>query len=282
MKKFLSLSLLLFVGVLTAQIDHPKASPAAAVVQEVGFTTINIHYSRPAVRGRTIFGDLVPYGRIWRVGANESTKFTTDAEISVMGNKLPAATYALYAVPQENQWEIIFHKNSSHWGDGRAKYNAEEDAFRVNVELVQEAKFQENFIIYFDQLTNDSANMIWHWANTSVTIPLRFNTKATMEALIEEKLKSNPSAQTYYEVARYYVETQTNYERALDYLEKALKIDGDTYYFHRVKSLAEAALKNYEAAIVSAQKSLTLAEEQNKDEFVRMNQKNINLWKSKL
>jgi tetratricopeptide (TPR) repeat protein len=98
---------------------------------------------------------------------------------------------------------------------------------------------------------------------------------------IAEKLVDNPSAQTYYEAARYYVEQGVKFETALAYLNKALELGGDTYFFHRVKSLAEAELGDYKAAITSAQKSLELAQEQAKDEFVRMNQKNIDLWKRK-
>ena len=102
---------LFFSTVLSSQLDHPKASPAATVTQEVGFAKITVDYSRPATRGRVIFGDLVPYGRIWRVGANESTKISVDAQVAILGNKLPVGTYALYAFPEEGEWEIVFHKN---------------------------------------------------------------------------------------------------------------------------------------------------------------------------
>lgn len=281
---------MLFISVATfAQLDHPKASPAAKVTQEVGFTTISVDYSRPAVRGRKVFGNLpdgkkglVPYYRIWRVGANESTKFTVDADVSILGNTLAKGTYALYAFPEEKEWEVVFHTNTSHWGDGRKSYNPEEDAFRVKVKPDSESTFQENFLISFDNITHNGADMIWHWENTRVVVPIAVDTKAVMEEQISEKLQPGPSAQTYYEVARYYVEQGIKHSEALEYLNKALEIRGDTYYFHRVKSLAEAELGDYKAAIVSAQKSLELANEQGKDEFVRMNQKNIALWKGKV
>ncbi len=289
MKKIILL-FFLFVGIYSsAQLNHPKASPAAAVTQEVGFTTIKVDYSRPAVRGRKVFGNLsdgkkglVPYGRIWRVGANESTKITIDTDVSVLGNTLSEGTYALYAFPEENEWEVVFHKNTTHWGDGRKNYNPEEDAFRVKIEPDSKASFQENFLIYFDNITHDEAEMVWHWENTKVVIPIAVDTKGMMEEQISKALQPGPSAQTYYETARYYVEQGIRYPEALAYLNKALELGGDTYYFHRVRSLAEAALKDYKSAIKSAQKSLELAQEQGKDEFVRMNQKNIDLWKGKL
>lgn len=289
MKKAI-LFLFLLVGTLGfSQLKHPKASPAATVTQEVGFSTIMVDYSRPAVRGRKVFGNLpsgkkglVPYGRIWRVGANESTKITVDTDVSVMGNTLPKGTYALYAFPEKDEWEVVFHKNTKHWGDGRKNYNAEEDAFRIKIEPNSEAIFQENFLISFENITHNGAEMIWHWENTKVVIPIAVDTEGMMEEQISKALKPGPSAQTYYESARYFVEQGIKYPEALEYLNKALDLGGDTYYFHRVKSQAEAALKNYKSAIQSAKKSLELAQEQGKDEFVRMNQKDIDVWKEKL
>lgn len=272
-----------------SQLKHPRSSPAATVSQTIGFTKVSIAYSRPAVRGRKVFGNLpdgkkglVPYGRIWRVGANESTKITVDADVSIMSNTLAKGTYALYTFPGENEWQVVFHKNTTHWGDGRNNYNQEEDAFRIKVKPNSEVSFQENFQISFDKITHDGADMIWHWENTQIMIPISVDTKGTMEEQIEKALQPGPSAQTYYEVARYYVEQGINYPEALNYLNKALELGGDTYYFHRVKSLAEAALKDYKSAMKSAQKSLEIANGLGKDEFVRMNQKNIDLWKEKL
>lgn len=281
-KRSIVILFLLVSSIAFSQLKHPKVSPAATVIQEVGFTTIKVEYSRPAARGREIFGDLVPYGRIWRVGANESTKITFDTSFNVGGNNMPPATYALYAFPEENEWEIVFHENTEHWGDGRKQYNSEEDAFRIKLKPEQQTNFQENFQISFDQVTHDGVNMIWHWANTSITIPIHFDTQGAMESQIAKKLKQNPTAQTYYEVARYYVEQQMKYQEALVYVNKALKLEGDTYYFHRVKSLIEAEIGDFKSAIKSAQKSVQLAEVQDKDEFVRMNQKNIDLWIEKM
>ncbi len=276
------LGLFFFSVASMGQLEHPKASPAAQVIQKVGFATIEIAYSRPATRGRKIFGDLVPYGRIWRVGANESTKITVDATIDILGNALPAGTYALYAFPEADQWEIVFHKNTTHWGDGRQKYNPDEDAFRVVLKPQESQEHRENFLIAFDHISHDSADLILHWAKTKITIPLNVDTHSIMEGQILSRLSQDPTAQTYYEAARYYVEQDIKHAVALEFLAKALAIGGDTYYFHRVKSLAEAKLGKLEVAIASAEKSLQLAQAQGKDEFVRMNQKNIDLWNKKL
>lgn len=265
-----------------AQIDHPKASPSSRVEQEVGLSKITIDYSRPAVRGRKIFGDLVPYGRIWRVGANESTKFTVDSEVKVMGNTLPKGTYALYAFPEKGDWEIAFHSNIAHWGDGRNAYDPAEDVFRIKVTPERMPYHQENFLISFDSLTHNSVTMQWLWERTKISIPIRFDTEGLMQEEIQKQLQDNPTAQTYYEAARYLQEQGKQYDTALAYLNNAIELGGDTYYFHRVKSLVEAALGDYAGAVVSAEKSLALADAQGKDEFVRMNQKNIELWTARL
>ncbi|UCD59746.1 MAG: DUF2911 domain-containing protein [Flavobacteriaceae bacterium] len=272
---------LLFSAVLTAQIEIPDASPFSKVEQDVGLTKITVAYSRPGAKGRKIFGGLVPYGRIWRVGANESTKFTADSDISVMGNYLPRGTYALYAFPYEDYWEVVFHKNTEHWGDGRKAYNPAEDAFRIRINPLKTSGYQENFLITFDVINHNAINMLWIWENTLIKIPIAVDTDSKMMEEIATGIKQNPTAQTYYEAARYLQEQGKLYTQALIYLNKAIEIGGDTYYFYRVKSLVEAALEDYESAINSAQKSLELAQKEDKDEFVRMNEQNISLWKDK-
>ncbi|MBT8281204.1 MAG: DUF2911 domain-containing protein [Muriicola sp.] len=262
----------------TSQLEHPKASPFATVSQDIGLSSVKVEYSRPAAKGRKLFGGLVPYGRIWRVGANESTKFTTDAELEIQGNVLAPGTYALYAFPGEAVWQVVFHKNTSHWGDGRTAYNPEEDAFRIEVKPKQSNDWQENLLICFDSITHNGAVMQWKWGYTFITFPIGVNTRKNMLEAIERGLQQSGTAQTYYEAARYLQEEGIEYPKALQYLEKAIALGGETYYFYRVRSIVQAGLKDYPAAIKSAKRSLTLAEAEGKDEFVRINQENISKW----
>lgn len=267
------------VSVLSAQINHPKASPLTITTQEVGLTSIKVEYSRPAVRGRKIFGGLVPYGRIWRVGANASTKIIFESDVTILGKILAKGTYALYAFPKAEEWEIVFHNNLAHWGDGRKNYDPNEDALRVEVVPEASESFQENFLITFDKIQHNGLNLLLRWARTQISIPINIDTHSQMEAEIAKQLEDNPTAQTYYEAARYYQEQHIKYGTALEYLKMAIELGGDTYYFHRVKSLVEAALGDFKTAISSAHKSMELAALQDKDEFVRMNEKNIAKWK---
>lgn len=280
--KWLSLCCLLCFCWGYSQITHPRASPFSVLEQDIGLSKIKIEYSRPAVRGRQVFGPqgLVPFGRIWRVGANESTKITIDSPFTVDNNSMPAGTYALYAFPKEKEWEIAWHTNTSHWGDGRKNYNPDEDAFRIKVKPQKIPYHQENFLIAFDSITHNSANLNLIWANTKVSIKIYVDTDAQMEAEITKKLKENPTAQTYYEAARYLQEQDKDFERALGYLDTALELGGDTYYFHRVKSLVQAELGDYQEAVKSAERSLKIAQDLEKDEFVRMNKKNIDSWRA--
>jgi hypothetical protein len=252
------------------------------ILQVVGLDTLVVEYSRPAVNGRKIFGDLVPYGRIWRVGANESTKFSTSSTLHIKGHTLPKGTYAIYAFPEETEWQIAFHKNTEHWGDGRDAYDPKEDVFRVTVKPEPILYAQENLLISFEALEYQSVKLVLNWEKTKIEVPISLDTNSKMLAAIADRIKSDPTAQTYYEAARFLQEQGLDHANALSYVNKALELGGDTYYFHRVKSMVEAAMANYRAAIGSAKKSLSLAETEGKDEFVRMNQKNIELWESLL
>lgn len=262
-----------------AQIEIPQASPRAVLEQNVGLATLRVDYSRPSVRGRVIFGNIVPYGRIWRVGANESTKFTTDQDIQIDGNPLPAGTYALYAFPGMDNWEVVFHSNTTHWGDGRAAYDPSEDLFRIRVTPEKTERKQESFLITFDQLNHEGAVMLWWWDQVLVRIPIQVPTAKIMEAQIDKALSSDPDAQTCYEIARYYQEEGTSQAKALKLLDRAIAQAGDTYYFHRVRSLVLANLGDYRGAVEAAEKSMFLAEAEGKDEFVRMNAANLRKWK---
>ena len=265
-----------------AQLEHPRISPLAVVEQKIGLANIKVVYSRPGVRGRTIIGDLVPYGRIWRVGANESTKITSDTPITIKGNLLLPGTYALYAFPEKDSWEIAFHRNTTLWGDGRDDYDPKEDVFRIQLVPELLPSLRENFMISFDRINHNEMDMNLEWEYTKITIPLEVDTNSLMMEEIERQIQTNPTAQTYYESGRYLQEQDQDLQEALKYLNKAIEIGGDTYYFHRVKSLVEADLGNYAQAIKSARTSLELAYALGKDEFVRMNQKNINLWENML
>jgi tetratricopeptide (TPR) repeat protein len=261
------------------QIQYPRISPASSIVQKIGLSEIRIDYSRPGVRGRKIMGEWVPYGRIWRVGANESTKMTLSDSVQINGQWIGPGQYALYAIPSQNEWTIIVHFNTTHWGDGRTLYTPAEDVFRFTIIPTVTNEFTENFEISFQNLTHESADLMLKWEHTLVSFPIVVNTHAQMMNEIEKQIEKNPTAMTYYESARYFQEKVIFPERAKEYLQKAQILGGDKYYIHRVWALVEAQLKNYQEAIRHAELSKKLAEHEGKDEFVRMNDRSITEWK---
>lgn len=260
------------------QINPPLVSPRSTINQAIGLSEVIVDYSRPGRRDRKVMGNLVPYGRIWRVGANESTKVMFSDDVKVAGHHVPKGTYALYAFPYEDEWTIVIHTNTTHWGDGRSAYDEKEDLVRFKVKPEILPYIQENFLITFDNLTHKSALMKWLWENTSVSFLIEVDTDKKMMDQIEEALRSNPTADTYYHAARYLQEENKMQQKALEWLEHAHKLAGDKYYIHRVWSLVWAQVENYNKAIHHAEKSKALAALEGKDEFVRMNEASIKAW----
>lgn len=262
-----------------SQINPPLVSPRSLLKQQVGLSEIEIDYSRPGRRSRQVMGNLIPYGRIWRVGANESTKITFSDDVHIQGNLVPKGTYALYAFPFEKEWTVVIHKNISHWGDGRNQYNESEDLLRFKVKPEHVPYLQENFLIAFDELSHNSARMIWVWEHTKISFVIEVDTDKKMMEQIEEAIRNNPTADTYYQSARYLQEENKMQDKALQWLAKAHELAGDKYYIHRVWSLVLAQVEDYTSAIEHAALSKQLAALEDKDEFVRMNEASIKAWR---
>lgn len=226
-------------------------------------------------------GELVPYGRIWRVGANESTKIKFSDSVKIQGRWIPEGTYALYSIPSEKEWTMIIHKNLTHWGDGRTNYKQEEDALRFSVKPEINKEYTESFTIEWDNLTHKGGDLILVWENTRIRMHIEFNTHQKMMREIAAQLNANPTGLTYYEAARYLQEEEKEPVTAKQWLIQAHTQLGDTYYVHRVWALVEAQLGNFKEAIVHAEASKKLAGAEGKDEFVRLNERSIAEWKKK-
>jgi len=285
MKKltFLVMICLLCLGSVlevNGQIKAPPASPKATVIQEIGLTETKIVYSRPGLKGRKMFGGHLPYGELWRTGANASTKITVSDDVQIQDNNLPKGTYALYTIPGKEEWTIIFHKNISHWGTGGKKYNKEEDVFRFKVNSTRLNEKVENFTIDINDIRTNSATMNLKWENTKVSFKIAVDTDSKVLADIKQKMKG-VSGTTYYQAARYYHETGKNSKQALEWIQKAIEMDGDKFWMYRLKALIFADLKKYKQATKAAKKSSTLAEEAGNTDYVRMNNASIEEWKEK-
>jgi len=183
----------------SAQIQTPQPSPFSKVEQKVGLTDVIIEYCRPGIRDREIFGNLVPYGEVWRTGANANTKITFSDDVKIDGKELKKGTYALYTIPNKDSWEILFYSDSNNWGTPE-KWDDNKVALKTTAEVQQMPMKMETFTILIDELKNNSAALNFIWENTIATMSFEVPTDAKALASIE-KVMNGPSAGDYFSIA---------------------------------------------------------------------------------
>ena len=266
------------VGSLHAQIKTPQPSPKAKVMQTIGMTDVTVEYSRPGMKGRTIFADdgLVPYGQMWRTGANKNTMITFDKDVTIAGNEIEAGTYAIFTKPMQGQWEVYFYTDTENWGTPR-EWDEDKVAAKVTAKTVTMDEKMENFTIMFDELTNTGGNMYMGWANTLAIVPIRVGTDKEATASIERTL-AGPSARDYYSAATYYYESDKDLEQAYTWIKKANEMEPGKFWMVRRQALIESKLGKKDAAIATAKKSKELAQTAGNMDYVRANEKSIKEW----
>ena len=275
--KYLKLIILLCSSLAVAQIQTPKPSPSTTLEQVVGLTEVKIEYSRPAMRGRTIMGDLVPYGSLWRTGANKNTTLSFSDPVTVGGQALAAGTYALFTRPGKSLWEVFFYTETENWGTPQ-EWQSKSVAAVIEVPTQSQAEPVESFTITINELTNTGANIHLSWENTRVTLPLEVPTDEKTMASIKETMKGTPKAGDLYQAAVYYRESGRDLQTAKKWIGKAIEMDPGKYWMFRQQALILADLNEKEAAIKAAQSSLELAEKAGNQDYVRLNTKAIEEW----
>ncbi|NND93671.1 MAG: DUF2911 domain-containing protein [Flavobacteriales bacterium] len=241
-----------------AQIDTPQPSPLCKISQKVALTDVEIEYSRPGMKARTIFGGLVPYGEMWRLGANASTKIKTSTDIELGGLKVPKGEYALYAIPEEGQWTIVVHKNLKHWGVG--EYDEAEDLGRFKVKSKKTSNTVETLTIDFGGFTSSGANLMIMWENTVVNIPIKTNAIQAVEKQIQQVLVDGPSAGTYYNAARFYLDNDKDMKQALIWIDTAIDKRPEAFWYMHQKAKIQAKMGMNKEAIATATKSMEMAQ----------------------
>lgn len=283
MKKLLILTALLAAfTTVNAQIKTPAPSPTSKVSQDVGLIKIDLDYSRPSAKGRKIFGDLVPFGTLWRTGANASTKVTFSDDVKVAGMPVPKGTYALYTIPGEKEWSVIFYKNTSFWGTPEAKDFKEEDVqARVTVPSVPVRDLVETFTLNIGNLRNSSADLEIIWEYTKVVVPITTDTDGKVMASIKTTM-DGPDWRAYNSAASYYYDEKKDMNQALVWVDKAIELGGgDKFWVLRLKANILASLGRYKDAIAVAEKSTELAKKEGNEDYPRMNEKSIMEWSKK-
>lgn len=275
MKKYSLVFVLLSLSIIvaTAQIKIPPLSPTFTVNGTVGFTEVEIVYSRPGIRSRKVEGNLIPYNEVWRTGANASTKISFSEEVKLNSNSVPAGNYALYSIFTEESATIILSKDTSLWG--AFDYDSSEDLLRFEVPVTQSGNHRENFTINFSDITRNSANLNLFWGTIKVMFNIEADADERVMADIKSTLINNSSddAGNYWLAASYYYDTNRDSKKALEWANLAIeKREEEGYWDLYLKAKLLARLGRKEEAIAVAERSIILAKENENPDYVRLNE----------
>lgn len=258
-------ALALGVAVLTASPasaqersdQFPRVSPNAAVSQTIGVTDVRITYGRPSVRGRTIFGDLVPYGEVWRAGANEATTIHFEHNVQVEGQALQAGTYGLFTIPGEDQWTIIFNRTENQWG--AYNYNASNDALRVEVPAEQTSRSWEMMTFVFENVAASEGQAVLYWANTKVPFTIGVDTPSILRAAGNNAARTSANWQGPFQYAAYALQNEVMMEDALTWINQSIAMT-ETYQNLAVKARLLGAMGDYDDAVTFGQRAIAEGE----------------------
>ncbi len=276
--RIITLLMVLVTFVIQAQIQTPQPSPGAEIEQVIGLTEIEVDYSRPAMRGRTIFGDLVPYGKLWRTGANQRTKFSTSTDITVQGEALKKGSYGLLSVPNEDSWDIIFYTEADGGGAPR-DFDESKVALRVKAKPENTGYDMENFTIAFGDLADGSTGMMYIiWEKTRVSLKIGTPAKEMAMKSIDDVMAGEPTANDYFQAAAFYHEAGADMDKALEWVSKAVEMNPDAFWMSRRKSLIQADMGDKKGAVETAKVSLAGAEKAGNADYVKMNKESIAEW----
>lgn len=274
-KLFFFLTAGLMVSAANAQ-DLPAPSPFSKVEQVVGLTTVSVEYSRPSMKGRTIFGELVPYDQVWRLGANAATKFTTTTELDFAGQKLAAGSYAIFAIPSANgAWKVVI--NSVAEQSGTSTYDESKNVVSIDAKAVENPT-TETFTINITNVSSDGATISISWANLRVDVPFSIETAKIAEANIKAAIKKGENLEdVYYKAANYYLKSVGNNKQAMIHANKGLKVK-EGYKLLFMRAQIYEAMGDKKNAIADAEKALEIAKKEESG-WVNYIQGTLDSWK---
>jgi len=260
------------------KISTPQPSPLGKISQRVGLTDIDIAYSRPGVKGRTIFGELVTFGKIWRTGANSNTKITFSSDVMMDGQTLKAGSYGLYSIPNKDTWEIIFYSEADKNGVPR-DWDDNKIAAKTTVKVGSMPMNIETFTIAFNDVTSTSTIIGLLWEKTYVGIKIEVPTDQMVSATIDAVMAASPKAGDYYNAAIYYSQQDKDLKKANEWMEKAMSmIEKPGFWQLRQQSLIYAKIGETEKAIATAKKSLEGAKAAKNEAYIKMNSESLKEW----
>lgn len=271
MKKFLSVlaASAIMYSVDAQTLRTPAPSPTQNLKQDFALSTVEISYSRPAVKQRKIFGDLVPYGKVWRTGANQATTITFGEEITFGDKKVPAGKYGLLTIPNSGEWTVILSKQLDVTGP--SAYKQDQDVARVTVKADEMPFAIESFMMVFDNITPSTMDLLMLWEKTAVRIPIKSDVDTKVMAQIDNLMTKDN--RPYFNAAMYYMDNGKDLNKALTWFDKAIEQNPKGFWIYHQKANALAKLGKKQEAITTANKSIDLAKEAKNDDYVQLNQK---------
>ena len=270
------LALLFIAAAFTAysqELKLPALSPTARISQDFSTSVIDVTYSRPSMRGRRIFGEVVAYDEVWRTGANAATKIKFGEDVTVGGQQVKAGEYALYTIPGEDSWEVILNKGTGNWGS--AGYDKAADVARFNIRAKRTAHTVETFTIEITNISLASCRLELSWENTLISIPVKADNEDRLAKAIDKAI-NNPSI-PYFQAASYYFETHQQTEKAYEYVNKAIEQNPKGFFIYYLKARIAKKLGKRKEAIEAAEKSIETAKGSAfENEYIRNNRRLIN------
>ena len=279
-KIIVMLAVVLANFVVEAQVKTPQSSPLAKIDQVVGLTNVQIEYSRPSAKGRTVYGDLVPFGKNWRTGANANTTISFSENVTIAGKELKKGKYAIFTTPKADSWDVIFYTDTNNWGLPET-WDESKVALKTSVKPETLSKSVESFTIFLNNLSNDSGVLELSWERTIVSIPFTVPTQeAAMKSI--EKTLAGPSAGDYFSAAQYFYQTNGDMTKALSWVNSAIsnspKGQDVPFWYLRLKSLIQAKSGDKKGAIATAKESLALSIKAGNGDYEKMNKDSIAEW----
>lgn len=258
-----------FLATADAQLRTPAPSPTQTVKQDVGVGSIELSYSRPGMKGRKIYGDLVPYGNVWRTGANNATTLTFTDTVNIGGTKVAPGKYGLLSIPEKNEWTLILTKQLNVTSP--AAYKQGEDVVRVKAKAQDLDDKVETFTIQFGNLRSNGADLQIMWDETLVSLPITTDVESKVMAQINNLMfKDN---RPYFNAAMYYMETGKDLNQAVTWFDEAIKQTPNGFWIYHQKANALAKLGRKDEARTAANKSMELAKTAKNDDYVKLNEK---------
>jgi tetratricopeptide (TPR) repeat protein len=258
-------------GVNAQGIKTPAPSPTQTIKQDFALSSIEVVYSRPNIKGRTVFGDLAPFGKLWRTGANAATRVTFGEDVKVGGVAVKAGTYVLYSIPNKDEWEVILNKGLNNWGiDG---YKADEDVAKFKVKPMALPMSIETFTIQIANVMPASADIQVLWEKTAISIPVTADIDTKIAKSIESAMTVDN--RPYFQAASYYFETGKDLSKALTWADKAIELNPKAFWIMHLKAKIQAKLGDKVAATKTANESIASAKEAKNDDYVALNEKLI-------